>query len=125
MNLFYSEGLLGQWCKQITQCDTLLQLRYESWSFMRKNGMFMYGVRHASSELVRCLHYPCRNSSAIALFLSELVCNCIPDLNCTIFAGFLEAIKILDRLSSLRLNLPADIALKIFYVPQDIENPIY
>ncbi|KAL5267991.1 hypothetical protein ACHWQZ_G004888 [Mnemiopsis leidyi] len=39
--------------------------------------------------------------------------------------GFSEAIKIVDRLSNIKFDLPTDTALKIFHVPEITETPIY
>lgn len=68
-----NEGFLGQWCRYMAQCHTLNEMRYESWSFMTKQ-------------------------------------------------GFSEAIKVLERLSPLRFDLPTDVALRIFSVPDDTEH---
>ena len=43
-------------------------------------------------------------------------------LNVISLTGFSEAIKVLERLSPLRFDLPTDVALRIFSVPDDTEH---
>ena len=51
--------------------------------------------------------------------------NAITSCYGALFAGFSEAIKIVDRLSNIKFDLPTDTALKIFHVPEITETPIY
>lgn len=71
-----NEGMLGQWFRILSHCNTLVERAYEPWSYMSKY-------------------------------------------------GFGDAIKIVNRLSHVKLDLPTDIALKVFHVPESTETPIY